>query len=190
MLPSAYTRLQPDAAQAFDCLCGMNSLQALARPETERSEARTMRAVVVQAIAEVFLVGDCFSTEVGTKVIAETSGDFSVIEGCERGDISFGDASGSTDGSTAEGVRFPQSCRRFIAPVTIEFSNSTCISQCAQHLAVVRGSLWACYFRWHGQVDQCILMKQFHRCTCTSAAGTHGPTSHSSFRNVVASVWS
>ena len=61
----------------------------------------------VQAIAEVFLAGDCFTAEVSTRIAAETSGSFEVIEGCERGDFSFGDASGSTDGSTAEGVRPP-----------------------------------------------------------------------------------
>ena len=61
----------------------------------------------VQAVAESFLEGDCFSTEVGTRIAAETSGVFGVIEGCERGDSAVGDAGGTTDGSTAEGVRCP-----------------------------------------------------------------------------------
>ena len=61
----------------------------------------------MQAIAEALLEGDCYSSSVATRIVAETSGDFGVIEGCERDDFSFGDASGSTSGSTAEGVRSP-----------------------------------------------------------------------------------
>ena len=61
----------------------------------------------LQAIAQALLEGNCFSTTVATTITAETGADFEVIEGCERGDFSSGDASGSTDGSTAEGVRSP-----------------------------------------------------------------------------------
>ena len=61
--------------------------------------------VWTKAIAEALLQGNCYSTKVATRIVAETSGDFGVIEGCERSDFSFGDAFGSTDGSTAEGVR-------------------------------------------------------------------------------------
>ena len=57
----------------------------------------------VQAFAEVFVEGGCYSAEVSTSIRAETSAQFTVIEGCERDDVSSGDASGSTDGSTAEG---------------------------------------------------------------------------------------
>ena len=64
-------------------------------------------ATPLQAIAEAFLEGDCFSTDVRTAIVAETGADFEIIEGCQRGDVAFGDASGSTDGSTAEGVRPP-----------------------------------------------------------------------------------
>ena len=59
----------------------------------------------MQAIAQALLEGECFSTTVATTITAETGASFEVIEGCERGDFSSGDASGSTDGSTAEGVR-------------------------------------------------------------------------------------
>ena len=61
----------------------------------------------MQAIAQALLEGNCFSTTVATTITAETGAEFEVIEGCERGDFSSGDASGSTDGSTAEGVRSP-----------------------------------------------------------------------------------
>ena len=63
----------------------------------------------LQAIAQALLEGNCFSTTVATTITAETGAEFEVIEGCERGDFSSGDASGSTDGSTAEGVRSPVS---------------------------------------------------------------------------------
>ena len=61
----------------------------------------------MQAIAEALLEGGCFSANVATAITAETSAVFEVIEGCERDDFSFGDAFGSTSGSTAEGVRSP-----------------------------------------------------------------------------------
>ena len=61
----------------------------------------------MQAIAQALLEGECFSTTVATTITAETGASFEVIEGCERGDFSSGDASGSTDGSTAEGVCTP-----------------------------------------------------------------------------------
>ena len=70
--------------------------------------ATAYATVWTKAIAEAFLEGDCFSTEVATRVLAETSGDFGVIEGCKRDEILFGDSigsiSGSISGSTAEGV--------------------------------------------------------------------------------------
>lgn len=61
---------------------------------------------MVQAIAEALLVGECWSTSVAAEVFAETTGDFGVIEGCERDDFSIGDAFASTGGSTAEGRAF------------------------------------------------------------------------------------
>ena len=57
-----------------------------------------------------FLEGYCFSSKVATRIFAETSGTFGVIQGCDRDDFSFGDAFGSTDGSTAEGVRSSEHC--------------------------------------------------------------------------------
>ena len=69
--------------------------------------ASAYATVWTKAIAEALLEGNCYSTQVATRIVAETSGDFGVIEGCERDDFSFGDAFGSTSGSTAEGVRSP-----------------------------------------------------------------------------------
>ena len=69
-----------------------------------RSRVSQLRGCV-QAIAQALLEGNCFSTTVATSITAVTGADFEVIEGCERGDFAAGDASGSTDGSTAEGVR-------------------------------------------------------------------------------------
>ena len=74
----------------------------------------------MQAIAEALLEGDCYSSSVATRIVAETSGDFGVIEGCERDDFSSRDASGSTSGSTAEGVRSP--CYRYRVTVTAHTS--------------------------------------------------------------------
>ena len=67
----------------------------------------------MQAIAQALLEGECFSTTVATTITAETGASFEVIEGCERYDASAGDASGSTDGSTAEGVRSSPLCPTF-----------------------------------------------------------------------------
>lgn len=47
---------------------------------------------------------NCF-VEASADIIATTKSDYTVIEGCQRFDESLGDGSGSTDGSTAEGVR-------------------------------------------------------------------------------------
>ena len=63
--------------------------------------------VLVQAIAQALLEGDCFSANVATLVIAETSAIFEVVENCDRADFSIGDAFGDTSGSTAAGVRPP-----------------------------------------------------------------------------------
>ena len=57
----------------------------------------------VQAIAEALLAGECFSSKVATEVFAEVTGDFGVIEGCERDDLSRGDGNTDTSGSTSEG---------------------------------------------------------------------------------------
>ena len=81
----------------------------------------------MQAIAEALLEGNCFSSNVATRIVAETSGDFGVIEGCERDDFSFGDAVGATDGSTAEGVRSPAAQRA-----------------CACHMLLCLLIIWLC----------------------------------------------
>lgn len=62
----------------------------------------------MQAIAQALLENDCFSTTTASTITAEIRASFEAIEGCERGELSSTDASGSTDGSIAEGVRsFP-----------------------------------------------------------------------------------
>lgn len=73
-----------------------------------RCQSRRMNsniAVMVQAVAQSFVDGNCYSAEVGTRIVAEADALFAIIEGCERDDFSVGDAFGTTDGSTAEGVR-------------------------------------------------------------------------------------
>lgn len=59
----------------------------------------------VQAWAEGLIEAGCYSASTALKIEAAVSGDFEVIEGCERSDSGSGDASGSTGGSAAEGVR-------------------------------------------------------------------------------------
>jgi hypothetical protein len=59
----------------------------------------------MQAVAEALVNGGCYSSSAATSITAETGGDYTVVEGCQRGDSSSGDGSGSTDGSNAEGVR-------------------------------------------------------------------------------------
>lgn len=64
----------------------------------------------VQAIAAALVVGDCFSATVAAAIDAQTSAVFEVVQDCDRGDFSIGDAFASTDGSSAEGVRSRSRC--------------------------------------------------------------------------------
>ena len=52
------------------------------------------------------LDGECWTTDVATLTGINTEVTFRSIEGCEREDSSSGNAAASTDGSTAESVRF------------------------------------------------------------------------------------
>lgn len=56
-----------------------------------------------QALASAMVSAGCFP-EVSTDIITATRSEYTVIEGCQRFDESLSDGSGSTDGSTAEGV--------------------------------------------------------------------------------------
>ena len=72
---------------------------------TRKAVVSCKRVWCLQAWAESLIEVGCFNAKTAVKIMAEVSGDFGVIEGCERTDASSGDASGSTGGSTAEGVR-------------------------------------------------------------------------------------
>jgi hypothetical protein len=61
--------------------------------------------ISMQAVAEALVNGGCYNSDATTTITAETGGDYTVVEGCQRSDTGSGDGSGSTDGSTAEGVR-------------------------------------------------------------------------------------
>jgi hypothetical protein len=58
-----------------------------------------------QATAEALVDAKCYESAAAVKIVAETGADYLVMEGCDRGDSGSGDASGSTSGSNAEGVR-------------------------------------------------------------------------------------
>ena len=62
--------------------------------------------VVLQAVAEAFIEGDCFSTEVTTAIRAATGAAFDIVETCSQDSFAVGDAFASTAGD-AEGVRSP-----------------------------------------------------------------------------------
>ena len=89
----------------------------------------------MQAIAQALLEGDCFTTNVATAITAVTGAEFEVIEGCERGDFAAGDASGSTDGSTAEGV-----CSPSPMPQVLVFT-STAVSTICAYAAIASACL-------------------------------------------------
>ena len=94
----------------------------------------------LQAIAQALLEGNCFSSSVATTITAETGIEFEVIEGCERGDFSYGDASGSTDGSTAEGVR---SQSALADPVAMSQSLPQRPAGCAPAARATAAVLWS-----------------------------------------------
>ena len=87
----------------------------------------------MQAVASELERGGCFSIAVATKVVAETGADFEVIEGCERGDFSFGDATGSTAGSTAEGVCSPNPAM-LLSSVSPDAKGDACMCGWCSHV--------------------------------------------------------
>ena len=97
LIADAFARAEVEA-----CVEGDTSSFAVAYATCSATAYAT---VWTKAIAEAILEGDCYNTAIAARIVTETSGDFGVIEGCVRDDFSFGDASGATDGSTAEGVR-------------------------------------------------------------------------------------
>eukprot|EP00892_Ulva_mutabilis_P011697 jgi/Ulvmu1/88/UM001_0091.1 len=91
------------SAEALACSSGDSESYAAAYMSCT---AASTAVVWTKAVAEVFAEGTCFSTEVAIDILAETSGDFAILTGCNRDTFSIGDAFAKSQGSDIGTVRY------------------------------------------------------------------------------------